>query len=238
MDMKEAISLDARMSAVADSVSRDSVVADVGCDHGYVAIKLVMSGRSKRVIASDVNRGPLETAVANAKKYSVYDKISFVLSDGLDAIDCEKEAVTDIVIAGMGGELTWSIISRCDYIKKARVRLILQPMSAQDILRCALAENGFSILNDGLVKDGERIYQLIVAQYDGITRNITSAEALLGKYPKSSGNEFFPELARRKLAELNKKRSGLLLGGRDASAEESLILQIDQMLEGGKNDDT
>ncbi len=225
------------MSAIADSVSCDSVVVDVGCDHGYVAIELVLSGKARRVIASDINRGPLDTAIANAKRYSVYDKLKFVLSSGLDAIDCEAEGVTDIVIAGMGGELTWSIISRCEYIKTARVRLILQPMSAQDILRRELAENGFCVHDELLAKDGDRIYQLLIAQYDGVPRNIAPAQALLGGYPKSQGNEYFTELARRKLAELNKKRSGLLRGGRDASAETDLIFQINDIIESEINND-
>ena len=41
------------------------VVADVGCDHGYVSIYLLQSGIAKGAIAMDVRKGPLSGAFDN-----------------------------------------------------------------------------------------------------------------------------------------------------------------------------
>ena len=57
--MEGVISLSKRMQAAADLVSQGKRVCDVGCDHGYVSIYLVQSGKSPRVLAMDVRRGPL-----------------------------------------------------------------------------------------------------------------------------------------------------------------------------------
>ena len=59
-------------------------VADVGCDHGYLGIYLLKNGIASSVIASDVNEGPLHSAVMNARKYGVQARMSFYLSNGVN----------------------------------------------------------------------------------------------------------------------------------------------------------
>ena len=56
------MTLSERLTAVARMVTTGLTVADVGCDHGYLAIYLIETGRSPGVIATDINRGPLERA--------------------------------------------------------------------------------------------------------------------------------------------------------------------------------
>ena len=56
--------LSKRLHMVASMVEKGSIPADVGCDHGYVAIYLIQNGISPHVFAMDVNEGPLERARA------------------------------------------------------------------------------------------------------------------------------------------------------------------------------
>lgn len=49
-----------RMRAVAELVQPCKSIADIGCDHGYVAMELVRSNICRHVIAMDINRGPLD----------------------------------------------------------------------------------------------------------------------------------------------------------------------------------
>ena len=51
-----------RLEAVASFVEQGSVIADVGCDHGYIPIYLYQKGMIPKAIAMDVNKGPLERA--------------------------------------------------------------------------------------------------------------------------------------------------------------------------------
>ncbi len=52
--------LSKRLYAVAGLVTEGASVADIGTDHGYVPIYLVENGIAAKVIALDVNQGPLE----------------------------------------------------------------------------------------------------------------------------------------------------------------------------------
>ena len=49
-----------RMQAVAGLVEPCGVIADIGCDHGYVAMELIRRHVCDKVIAMDINQGPLE----------------------------------------------------------------------------------------------------------------------------------------------------------------------------------
>ena len=91
------------MQANADMVSTGGVVADIGCDHGYLSIYLLESGKKDRAIAMDVRPGPLSSAEENIRLAGLSDSIELRLSDGLEKLSI-GEADT-VVIAGMGGPL-------------------------------------------------------------------------------------------------------------------------------------
>ncbi len=67
-------------------VEPGSIVADVGCDHGYVSMYLIRQGICPRVLAMDVNRGPLERAAEHVEQAGLSAYIDLRLSDGLKAM--------------------------------------------------------------------------------------------------------------------------------------------------------
>ena len=67
--------LDNRLKMCADMISGKGTVCDVGTDHALLAAELIMSGKCKKVIASDIKEGPLEAAGRTVKKYSISDKV-------------------------------------------------------------------------------------------------------------------------------------------------------------------
>ena len=52
--------LSKRLSKIVEMTPPCLSVADVGTDHGYVPCALLLADKVKRVIASDVNRKPLD----------------------------------------------------------------------------------------------------------------------------------------------------------------------------------
>ena len=54
--------LSKRLTAVAGLVTEGASVADIGTDHGYIPIHLIEQNLSPKVIAMDINKGPLERA--------------------------------------------------------------------------------------------------------------------------------------------------------------------------------
>ena len=201
----------------ASFVRENTVAADIGTDHAFLPVYLILNGTIKFAVASDINKGPLERAVANAEKYGVSDKIHFALSDGLDGIEPEKYGVGDIVICGMGGELIEKIISRSEYTKKSGVRLILQPMTFAPELREYLVSSGFNIIDEKLCKSSGKIYTVILAEYDGVKRAYTTAELMLGRKNIENGGELLREYAKKLLNKLEIKINGKNRGGIDSS---------------------
>ena len=93
--------LSKRLKAVAGLVTEGASVADIGTDHGYVPIWLIQSGRAAKVIAMDVNEGPLERARGHIRSKRLENVIFTRKSDGLQALHV-GEADT-MIAAGMGG---------------------------------------------------------------------------------------------------------------------------------------
>ena len=98
-------------------------VADIGTDHGYLAIHLLQSGVASSVVAADLREQPLAKARRNARRYGVTDRLRFVLSDGLSKIE-PGEADT-VICAGMGGDCIIHILYSALFIIFFMLRLVL-----------------------------------------------------------------------------------------------------------------
>lgn len=155
---------DRRLLACAE-LCKGSKAVDVGTDHGHLAAHLVMQGLCENVVACDINEKPLMAAKDTVKRLGLEDKIQTVISDGLDEIS--PDGITDVFIAGMGGELIADIISRAEWLKSNKVNLVLQPMTKWDHLRKWLYEQGFEVKRELPCEDGRFVYSVMQAEYIG-----------------------------------------------------------------------
>lgn len=174
--MERVISLSKRMQAAADLVSQGRRVCDVGCDHGYVSIYLVQSGKSPRVLAMDVRKGPLLRAQEHVRRYRAEDYITLRLSDGLSAYRA-GEADT-LLCAGMGGRLMMEILEK-DREKTADFEeLVLQPQSDLPLFRKFLRENGYRFIEERMVFEEGKFYPLmkVVRSSDSSAKQTQEAE--------------------------------------------------------------
>ncbi len=151
-------------------------MADIGTDHALLPIYLVENG-APSALASDINEGPCERARVNVAAHGLADKIIVACRPGLDGI--EAFAPDNIIIAGMGGEMIASILDASPYPRTSKCLLVLQPMSMQAVLRRYLAD-GYQILDELVVREHNKHYQIIAARFDGIRRTYTEAELRLG----------------------------------------------------------
>ncbi|MCM1103605.1 MAG: tRNA (adenine(22)-N(1))-methyltransferase TrmK [Clostridium sp.] len=151
--------LSERMKHVLALISHHKAVADVGCDHGYLAIGLVRSGKAKRVVAMDINRGPLARARANVDAYGYRDVIETRLGDGMEALGVGE--VQCAVCAGMGGKTICGILGRSRQIVRELDELVLQPQSELHIVRSYLRENGFLIAAEDMVSEDGKFYPMM-----------------------------------------------------------------------------
>lgn len=155
----KAVELSARMQALADMVSKGSVVCDVGCDHGWVSIYLIQQGIASGVFAMDVGLGPLERAKEHIRSYGLENYIETRLSDGLAALQMGEADC--MVCAGMGGPLMMRILSEGREKAKAMKELILQPQSEIALFRAFLRREGYKVVKEDMVLEDGKYYPMM-----------------------------------------------------------------------------
>ena len=166
--------LSKRLQAVADLVTPGNRVADVGCDHAYISIYLAEKKLSPHVIAMDINKGPIERAKENIRKYGFESIIEVRRSDGIKLLQ-PGEADT-ILIAGMGGALMRQILSDRPEVLSDTKELILQPQSEIYLVREVLRDYGFFITAENMLIEDGKYYCCIKAETDRIIPDVRSYE--------------------------------------------------------------
>ncbi len=201
---RAAVRLSKRLKLVASFVPENARIADIGTDHGFVPIYLAETGRIRSALAMDVREGPLGRAKEHVEEYyracrgrgSGEEPCSPVhietrLSDGLKKLS-PGEADT-VIIAGMGGELMIRILEEGCHMWDSVESWILSPQSALDKVRIFLAQNGFSIADEAMIKEDGKFYTVMrvsrgnmeyanQAQYLYGKILIEKRDAVLGEY--------------------------------------------------------
>lgn len=175
---RNSIELSKRMQMVADMVTKGNVAADIGCDHGFVSIYLVEQEICPKVIAMDVNEGPLLRAKEHVTERGLDEKIDIRLSDGIDKL--MKNEADSIFIAGMGGRLVIKILSdHFDRVKELK-EVILQPQSELHLVRRFLKEQGMSIVQEDMVEEAGKYYPCMKAVWKEQKAEYTELEEWYG----------------------------------------------------------
>lgn len=148
-------------------------VADVGCDHGYLSIYLLKNGIARAVYASDVAEGPLQSALRNAVKFGVKEKISFYLSDGVKNVPRDFDT---LICAGMGADTMISILEAAPWLQSSSYRLILQCQSKRELLRKYLSDNGWHIREEQVLRDGRFLYTVMDVRFDPAAPRLSAGQ--------------------------------------------------------------
>jgi len=201
------IKLSKRLQINADMVPHGARVADIGCDHGYLGIYLLQNELAEFVVASDLNKMPLESAKENAAQYGVADKIAFVCANGLDGID--PEAVDAIVIGGIGGDLMRGILERAPWVRNPKYTLILQPQSGAKDFRQWLFTEGFSVLQEEPSVEENHIYFTMQLRYTGERFFATPGQLYVTPQMLQSKSEDLPLYMDHVLRSLRRSIEGL-----------------------------
>ena len=217
------LELTPRLRAVAELVPDGAAIADIGTDHAYLPVWLLLEGKITRAIAADLREGPLARAKLTAKEYDCNENITFRLCDGLSGI-APEEADT-IVIAGMGGETIAAILEQAAWTKDESYTLILQPMSAQNDLRRWLWQQGYGIRNEQIIREGDKLYNILFVKH-GCARELTVGEEWAGCQAPDIKQELRGEYLTRLLDKTDRAIAGISRGNgeRDNARLEELRL--------------
>ena len=213
--------LSTRLLACAGFVNKGDRVADIGCDHGYLSIHLLTQGIARGCIASDVAKGPLQSAKDNARKFGVSENITFHLSDGVQSIPRDFDT---LVCAGMGGDTMIHILQSAPWLRDEKYRLILQCQSKRPELRKWLYENGFAIRRETLAKDGKFCYPVTEVVY-APGESLKGAEFYITPALRASGSPLLPEFYDRVVGGIRTSVEGLSRTGGEKYEEMKAVLE-------------
>lgn len=151
-----------RLMEIINLIPHNSIVGDVGTDHGYIPAYLIENNISKYVIATDISKGSLQKAVDYAKELNLEEKIETRLGNGLEVY--KPFEVDTLIIAGMGGLLIRDILNNNLEITNSITNFIFQPMIAGEELREYLLNNNFKIVKESLAREDNKFYEIIYAK--------------------------------------------------------------------------
>ena len=144
-----------RLDILFNLIGEGEVFADVGCDHGYIAEKVIKSGKYKKVILSDISKKSLDKAVNLLSAYG--NNAEFIVSDGFEGYTIVPN---EAIIAGMGGEEIVKILSG----NILPERLVLAPQKNTEKVRRILLDRGYKILKDFTFYSQGKFYDAIKAE--------------------------------------------------------------------------
>ncbi|WP_206857255.1 tRNA (adenine(22)-N(1))-methyltransferase [Candidatus Enterococcus mangumiae] len=184
--------LSKRLETVGRFVPDAARLADIGSDHAYLPVALMLKGKIDYAVAGEVVKGPFESAKRQVMKNGLADRIEVRLANGLDAIE-KKDQINAITIAGMGGSLIRDILEagRQNQRISGEERLILQPNIGEKTLRTWLKENNYQIIAEEILEENKKIYEVIVAEKKEQTIDYSKKELMFGPHLLAEKNEIF-----------------------------------------------
>jgi len=156
-----------RLDCAIELLSGAHVVADVGCDHGRLSCALIQRNIVQRCIAIDISAPSLKKAERLIQQIGAQEQIETRLGDGLSAL--KPEEADAIAILGMGGTLIAQIMDVMPPLMGAK-RCVMQPMRGAEDIRSWLYERNYPVLEDRVVLDAGRYYQVFSVGEPTLTR--------------------------------------------------------------------
>ncbi|MGM0124138.1 tRNA (adenine22-N1)-methyltransferase [Enterococcus sp. AZ194] len=196
--------LSKRLATVGEFVPNGARLADIGSDHAYLPVALVLAKKIDFSIAGEVVIGPFTSAVKQVKKNNLSQNITVRLASGLDAIE-QDDDITAITIAGMGGTLIRDILAQGQSKNKlsGKERLILQPNVGEKTLRSWLMAESYEIIAERILEENQKIYEIIVAEKSPNTMTYTNEQLMFGPFLSKEKNPTFKKKWQRELNQRN-----------------------------------
>lgn len=190
-----------RLQACLDALYPLQTVGDIGTDHAYLPCIGILNKKITRAIAADIKEGPLEAARATINRFQLNDSIILRLGPGLSVL--KPAEVEGVVVAGMGGKQIKAILEKDVSLTRSFKRLVLQPNIDANILRTWLADHQFIIIDEKLILEDEKIYEIIVAQPTSRTIKYSTYDIEFGPILlQNSEDQVFKDKWQKKLTKI------------------------------------
>lgn len=225
------IQLSPRLQQVAQYIQQhaspdEKILCDVGSDHAYLPSYLLLNNQITKAIAGEVAQGPFKAAQKMKEIYPFNDRLSVRLGDGLSVIE-KNDKVNVITICGMGGVLIRDILNEGQQFIRPNTLLILQPNMSSNHVRKWISDCHSSIIDEIIVEDHGRLYEIIVAIYQKPGPKLSPKEELFGPINLKQKNHLFIKYW---TSELNKLKNVQKQMARSKQIDEEKITFINKRI--------
>ncbi|MCJ0544600.1 tRNA (adenine(22)-N(1))-methyltransferase [Enterococcus cecorum] len=195
--------LSKRLAKVGEFVPNQARLADIGSDHAYLPVRLMLANKISYAVCGEVVKGPYESAVHQVTLQGLADKITVRLADGLFAIE-PSDNIDTITICGMGGTLIKQILLEGIERITGEELLVLQPNVGEATLRKYLVANGYTIIAEEILEENKKIYEIIVAKKLSQPMSLNEAQYLFGPHLMQAKTPIFIKKWQRELKQRQK----------------------------------
>lgn len=151
------IVLSKRLQSILDSVQGECL-ADIGCDHAYIAAEAVLQNKVMKAYACDIAEGPLERAKETIQSCHLSHRVQCLLMNGIENLPSEVDTV---VIAGMGAQTVVSILENGKSFISTQMEFIVSVHKDAECLRDYLSNHNFQIEYEKIIKEGNHFYPIL-----------------------------------------------------------------------------
>ena len=181
--------LSKRLQTIIDFVPQANVVADIGCDHAYVSISLILNNKANYVLGVDNKLRPLRIAERNVSKFELNEHIT-LLQNPYDKI---TQPIDGCIIAGVGKESAVEMLDEFESTFQDSTWICIQANNKIIELRRHMFDRGYRLIKEKVVFDKAfyviLLYEKGIEQFDGIpllvgpfiTQNVKENEDYLRK---------------------------------------------------------
>ncbi len=181
-------------------------LADIAADHCYISLLALFNDKVDFVIASDLNKGPLETGKANIKEFGFEDKIETRLGSGIETIS--NGEVDSVIIAGIGGNLMLNLMQQEVEKLRSFKQLILQPQNEEIEVKRFVHSIGYSIKDESFVLEKGMRYIILNCINEKEVEPYSEKDYVIGRNIDKSTLEVhnaFIKNSQRKMLKLKEK---------------------------------
>jgi tRNA (adenine22-N1)-methyltransferase len=188
--------LSKRLQTIIDFVPQANIVADIGCDHAYVSISLVLNNKANHVIGVDNKLRPLRIAERNVALFEMKENVTLLRNP----IDTITQPIDGCIIAGVGKESAVAMLDEFESTFQSSTWICIQVNAKVIELRKHMATRGYRLIKETVVYDKAfyviLLYEKGIEQFSGvplivgpyITQNIEENREYLNKVKEIAAN--------------------------------------------------
>ena len=182
--------------AIAAMVPQNSIVADIGSDHGLLIKYLLSNDIVSKAYASDNKTGPYKRL---KEAFQTDPRVTVYFADGLASLASD---VDTIVIAGMGGALIADILERGIGKATGAKRIVVSPHNQVDEVRKRFSRLGLRIVDETIAEEDGMFYDIIVWKHG--TSSYTEEECLWGPLNLARHSDILVRRMTARIAEIDR----------------------------------